>query len=454
MFGFTSAFVPQNEPTAPSTNSVPWKSMSECSKHVRKVGKDLRSLSSFDAALQECLRVLLIMNDTSATQSCKWMTQAGEQRLRDMLFCQLQVVGHIFVANQNYTKSLRTDIATYRRFFADVCRAIDADASHLFTAKQVSMIHLLRDGVLAYVREDSECIVEQQHRLLEKLEAQRSVSVLSSLRRALSAQRVSRCEMVLAQRTDRVLLVLDQCYDVRNQCAMLRSAELLGVQHIWVVAPVNYKNKRCFDSVSRHAQLWLSLRYFASSAECVAALRCEHERRQIWLMDVGKDALELSTQTMAAYRSCARTFPGSVALVMGKEAEGPSAEFRACCDAKVYLPQVGFCESFNVSVACALGLSCLFAMQPQMRGQMDEAERERLRYRWYYQLVNDKQIKLQMQALADKSLAWDEDEDGALGQDFRRNEFKHWDSKKLNCRLRRKIEKQQKQTFLDSLGKE
>jgi len=134
---------------------------------------------------------------------------------------------------------------------------------------------------------------------------------------------------------------------------------------------------------------------------------------------------------------------------MGKEAEGPSAEFVAECDKKVYLPQFGFCESFNVSVACALALQSLFAMAPQMRGRMSDAERKRLRYRWFYQLANDKEIKQKMAALAEKSMAWN-DENGLDQHDFRRNEFKHWDAKKLNSRLRRKIERQQKQAFLDS----
>jgi hypothetical protein len=54
---------------------------------------------------------------------------------------------------------------------------------------------------------------------------------------------------------------------------------------------------------------------------------------------------------------------------------------------RVYLPQVGFTESFNVSVATALTLQRLLDMQPSYRGHMGEDERAQLRERWYTQLA-------------------------------------------------------------------
>ena len=39
-------------------------------------------------------------------------------------------------------------------------------------------------------------------------------------------QRLERCEYVLNHRTTKMVLVLDRCVDVRNQEAMLRTAEL------------------------------------------------------------------------------------------------------------------------------------------------------------------------------------------------------------------------------------
>lgn len=201
--------------------------------------------------------------------------------------------------------------------------------------------------------------------------------------------------------------------------------------------------------------LWLSIRYFDTSLQCVTALREEQPLRKIWCMDLAKDAMEMSIDIIDEYRSRKQVFPHSVALVMGKEAEGPSTEFLEHCHRKVYLSQFGFCESFNVSVACALGLQSLFSMKPSMRGLMDEAERNRLRFLWYSQLVNDDQLKLELKALADADADANPVTESPVrpvadGQtnDFRRNEFTHWDKKKINSQLRRRLEQKQKDDFL------
>ena len=56
--------------------------------------------------------------------------------------------------------------------------------------------------------------------------------------------RVVRCEKVLRARTGRVLLVLDRIHDPHNEAAVHRTAEALGVQHVWSVAPVLVDKKK------------------------------------------------------------------------------------------------------------------------------------------------------------------------------------------------------------------
>lgn len=441
--------------------------MSECSKELRKIGKSLRILANYDNAVAELQAILSMLYEANALQSYKWMTTENKHCLRDLLFAHIQTIGHIFIQNeqQNNTKSLKTDIKVYRSFFQSLSRLISDPSSDLFSGKQIKMIRLLSDSVMNYQSDCQQSILEKQHELLQRKRMELDIDqiiksngqyngkhdgndIMNKLRSKLTKQRLDRCEMVLQHRTDRVYLVLDSCYDVRNQCAMLRTAELFGIQNIWIVKPVNYKNMRVFDSISRHSQLWLTLRYFESSLHCVTALREEQKQREIWCMDLGKDALELSLDTIHEYRTRKRVFPEYVAIVMGKEAEGPSQEFLKYCNQKVYLSQFGFCESFNVSVACALGLQSIFAMNPEMRGQMDEMERNRLRYLWYYQLVNDKELKEELKALVDGNAAWMDHEREISLSDFRRNEFKHWDAKKINCRLRKRIKQQQREQFM------
>ena len=79
--------------------------------------------------------------------------------------------------------------------------------------------------------------------------------------------RVIRCERVLRKRTKSVLLVLDRIHDPHNEAAVHRTAEALGVQHVWSVAPVlvdkkKRSAKRGAKTVAKGADAWLSLRRF------------------------------------------------------------------------------------------------------------------------------------------------------------------------------------------------
>eukprot|EP01084_Bolivina_argentea_P194693 334092_1 len=152
------------------------------------------------------------------------------------------------------------------------------------------------------------------------------------------------------------------------------------------------------------------------------------------------------------YKNKIRIFPKNIAIVMGKEAEGPSEEFLEYCDKKIYLPQFGFCESYNVSVACALGLQKIFSMDTNIRGQMNEIERNKLRYLWYYQLVNDEEIKEEMRALMDETFECNEDikNINKCKNDFRRDGGKDCNTKKINFKLRKRLEYQRKQNFVSS----
>ena len=307
--------------------------------------------------------------------------------------------------------------------------------------------------MLCYNADSQMSIIEKQHVIQSQFEQQESddfgADVIRRLRSMLSPERLNRCDMVLEHRTDRILLVLDQCYDVRNQCAMLRTAELFGVQNVWIVKPINYKNMKVYDSISRRSQFWLTLRFFNSSTECVNALRLEETERKIWVTDLGKDAMELSLGKMSEIE-----LPKYLAIVMGKEAEGPSDAFLEAADQKVYLPQFGFCESFNVSVACALTLQCLFSMNEGMRGQMDQKQKQKLKYLWYYQLINDEKIKKDLKQLMmhQNEIEEEKENENKTSVDFRRNEFKHWDSKKINFRLRKKLLQRKNEKYLHSIN--
>ncbi|EOD39817.1 hypothetical protein EMIHUDRAFT_223363 [Emiliania huxleyi CCMP1516] len=55
-------------------------------------------------------------------------------------------------------------------------------------------------------------------------------------------QRLRRAELVLSHRCGDILLVLDRVCDKHNIQAVMRTAEALGVQNLWTVAPEYFKN--------------------------------------------------------------------------------------------------------------------------------------------------------------------------------------------------------------------
>ncbi|KAJ9458870.1 hypothetical protein DIPPA_70123 [Diplonema papillatum] len=77
--------------------------------------------------------------------------------------------------------------------------------------------------------------------------------------------RLRRAEMVLGKRTDQLLLVLDQVCDIHNIRAVMRTADSLGLQHVWTVKPpyvknlaadeLNVRDKECPESVPPQAQI-------------------------------------------------------------------------------------------------------------------------------------------------------------------------------------------------------
>lgn len=49
---------------------------------------------------------------------------------------------------------------------------------------------------------------------------------------------IRKAETVIRQRTSRIIIVIERCTDDHNYTAIIRTAEALGIQHIWLIDPV------------------------------------------------------------------------------------------------------------------------------------------------------------------------------------------------------------------------
>eukprot|EP01062_Namystynia_karyoxenos_P028272 TRINITY_DN21441_c0_g1_i3.p1 TRINITY_DN21441_c0_g1~~TRINITY_DN21441_c0_g1_i3.p1 ORF type:complete len:518 (+),score=128.56 TRINITY_DN21441_c0_g1_i3:86-1639(+) len=198
-------------------------------------------------------------------------------------------------------------------------------------------------------------------------------------------QRVRRAELVLRERTARLLLVLERCCNPHNQSAVLRTAEALGVQHVWTVEPPRVKQRGGAPAVGVTAgcERWLTRRSFGTTAQCIAELR--EKGWAIWATDLSREAVALRDG-----EDQLQQMPPRVALVFGSETAGVSEEMLLAADRRVYLPMHGFAESLNVGIAAALVThEVLRLMGPGVRGTLPPEEQRQLRQQWLRLLASN-----------------------------------------------------------------
>jgi len=209
--------------------------------------------------------------------------------------------------------------------------------------------------------------------------------------------RLVRTESVLALRTGKIILVLERCVDRSNAAAIFRTCESLGVQEIWEIASSIEKRKGWKEEGNKKgenaggglgAEKWLTLKRFPDTASCIAQLR--QMRVQIWATDLGPGSHCLGEDLDERRQPCLKLPDGKVAIVMGREVDGVSQEMLTAADERIYIPMVGFTESFNLSVATALVLQRVFSMASTsgttLHGDLSIEERNAIRADWYPKL--------------------------------------------------------------------
>jgi len=220
-----------------------------------------------------------------------------------------------------------------------------------------------------------------------------------------------KAETVLRGRTDRVLLVLENCTADYNHVAVLRTCESMGVQHVWLVkspeleAVPKSKFQRGFGRRADYdpllgldrARLYashLDVRTFDTTAQCIEALR--QDGREIWATDLRQSATVLDAHELSGL------VPERLAIVVGQECLGVTEEMLDEADRCVYLPMSGFTESYNLGVATGLVLQRLLdaysALYPNEMLPSDELNR--LRCKWYSELARSDVQRKQFEQIA------------------------------------------------------
>jgi tRNA G18 (ribose-2'-O)-methylase SpoU len=228
-----------------------------------------------------------------------------------------------------------------------------------------------------------------------------------------------KAEAVIQQRSGNLTVVVERCTNDHNYSAILRTAEALGIQNVWIIDPAainktdegvvaigDEAEKSVLDKkkkvlrlsaeeveqrgqhrlFAKNATEWLSIRNFETTDKCVAALR--ETGHQIWVTDLSQKAVELTPDSLERHGRW--PLPNKTAIVFGTEAVGCSEEMLQAADLRVYLPLRGFADSLNLSVATALVIHHLLLMEPSYAASMTEDERKELRRIWYPKLARQR----------------------------------------------------------------
>jgi tRNA G18 (ribose-2'-O)-methylase SpoU len=238
---------------------------------------------------------------------------------------------------------------------------------------------------------------------------------------------IRKAEAVIQGRTSSVTLVVERCTNDHNYSAILRTAEALGIQNVWIVDPPAWteldgdgnnnadsnddenlnvnrtgvkltlqeiEQRQTHRLFAQNATEWLTLREFANTAECVEALK--ETGHEIWATDLSQLAVPLTPESLQQVASESNgnincwPLPSKLAIVFGTEAVGCSQEILEKADLRVYLPLRGFADSLNLSVATALIVHHLFVLEPALIGSMSEPERNELRTAWFSKLARQR----------------------------------------------------------------
>jgi len=106
-------------------------------------------------------------------------------------------------------------------------------------------------------------------------------------------RRLRKCETVLQRRTSRIVLVLERTCKSHNFSAVIRTAEALGIQHLWLISPPSFDadyikrskltKKKLWqedqDALKKHvafarkAEKWITVTTFEDTESCIEAMR-------------------------------------------------------------------------------------------------------------------------------------------------------------------------------------
>jgi tRNA (guanosine-2'-O-)-methyltransferase len=174
-----------------------------------------------------------------------------------------------------------------------------------------------------------------------------------------SERRRGRLHDVLEERTNHMTLVLEDVYQTHNFSAVLRSADIFGIQTTNFIE--NRNKYKISEDVSMGSTQWLTLNRYQkfenNTQACLSDLK--QQGYKIVATSLHKNSVSLDELDISK----------PFALVFGTELTGISKDVEEMADEFVKLPMYGFTESFNISVCAAL---CMHQLSTRIRKEVPD----------------------------------------------------------------------------------
>ncbi len=189
-----------------------------------------------------------------------------------------------------------------------------------------------------------------------------------------SERRLGRLKEVLDKRTNHLTIVLEDVYQSHNFSAVLRSADIFGIQTLNFIE--NRNKYKVSEDVSMGSTQWLSINRYQNkennTKQCLQDLKAKGYK--IVATSLHKNSISLNQLSLEQ----------PIALVFGTELTGITKDVEDVADEFVTLPMFGFTESFNISVCAAL---CMYELRNKLENSgisfgLTEAEKKDIYIEW------------------------------------------------------------------------
>lgn len=201
---------------------------------------------------------------------------------------------------------------------------------------------------------------------IELINAKLKVSpreVLEHIFPLLTADRQQKIDRVVQGRCFDISVVLESIYDRGNISAVMRTAEGLGFSNFHIIE--TFEKFKEANRVTQGADKWVETKKWKTTKDFIRYAKDNKIRICVTSLEAAKPIHEVDFST-------------PLALVLGNEKSGASAEIIEAADERVIVPMPGFVQSFNISVAGALCLYQIYQDRLKRRGHVSDVTPEQI----------------------------------------------------------------------------